>query len=148
MTSVETREGINNNSTDSEYSCIEKEIISRADHYSRAFKESRDASNLVREADFNHRICDSQAHSMHMKAAVTNFQSENVGEMGFQTACGENQEIGWKEAERDSEWAKLQAGVAEAELKRLSLEAERLQSVLEQSENDLLEFLRNLNTAR
>ena len=72
-------------------------------------------------------------------------KSENSYEMGFQTKHEDNGEQVNKEIEHDAEWAKLQVGVAEAEYKKLSLEAERIESNLEQSESDLLDFLREIS---
>ena len=144
MTSVETTKKALAADKKSQNCYSDNEIISKVYEYAILFRESYEASRLANEAEFNHRICDSKAHSLHMNAAVLHFNSENFGEMGFQTTCDENKEVNWKKAEKDAEWAKLQVGVAEAEFKRLSLEAERVKSIFEEKEEEILGFFRGL----
>lgn len=123
----------------------EIEIIAKAKNYSKLYKESTKLTRLAEEAEFEYRLSDSKAHSLHMTAATISFRSENIGEMGFQTICETDDEVDWKQIEKDAEWAKLQVGVAEAESKRLLLESEKIEMLMKESERDLLKFLRNLD---
>ena len=123
---------------------FETQILTKAKAYSELFRESVELSRSADEAEFNTKICDSVAHTLHMNAAVSSFKSENIGEMGFQTFSDSNTETDWKQIEKDAEWAKLQVGVAEAEQKRLSVDSERVEHHMKEAERDLLKFLQNL----
>ena len=123
---------------------FETQIIAKGKAYSELFRESVELSRLADEAEFNTKICDSVAHTLHVNAAVSGFKSENIGEMGFQTFNDSNTETDWKQIEKDAEWAKLQVGVAEAEHKRVCVDSERVQQRMQEAERDLLKFLQNL----
>ena len=126
------------------FSDLETQIIAKAKTYSELFRESAELSRLADEAEFNTKICDSVAHTIHMNAAVSSFKAENIGEMGFQTFNDSNEDTDWKQIEKDAEWAKLQVGLAEAEHKRVCLDSERVEQRMKNAERDLLKFLRNL----
>jgi len=123
---------------------FETQILTKAKTYSELFRESVELSRLADEAEFNTKICDSVAHTLHMNAAVSSFKSENIGEMGFQTFNASHTETDWKQIEKDAEWAKLQVGVAEAEYKRVCVDSERVEQRIQEAKRDLLKFLQNL----